>query len=118
MSAAASATMAVAQMNTLSLGRIGVELQSQLKVRSLVSRKCDGVVAGVTRRAIRRASRANGREHSLETQIPDAVGSDVLLNLVERVRGGDQLRSPGRIDAVETRRNRRRTADAHVHFLG
>src|SRR5262245_50656833 len=97
--------------------RLFVQLERQLQVARLVARKLDRIDAGVARRAIRFAFSADGAEQPFLREVRDAVGLDVIANLVERMRGRDQLGLSRRVDAVETWGNGRRTTDPQVHFL-
>src|SRR6185503_7204606 len=65
-------------------------------------------------------ARCAGRniQHAVEAQIGETVGRDVLPNLFSGVAGRDEFLSGRRVDAVETGRDDRRRADAHMHFFG
>ena len=95
---------------------VRIQLQRQLQVRRLVSRKRHGIDPRVARRAVLRASAADGIGEAVEAEIGHAVGVEILADFLERVRRGDQFRPARRVDAVEARRDRRRAADAHVHL--
>src|SRR5207247_5161772 len=78
--------------------------------------KRNRIMTGVARGAVGTAPWADRREHPVEAQIPQAVRFDELADLLERVRGADELGPLRRVDAVEARGNRRRAADTHVHL--
>src|SRR5439155_3362308 len=77
--------------------------ERELQVRRLVAREFHGIDPGVTRTAVRAVLRAHRAEHSLETQIGEAVGFEIVADLVERMRRRDQLGLPRRVDAVKAR---------------
>src|SRR4029079_17846871 len=94
-----------------------VELKRELRVARFVLRERHRVVAGVARRAVRPSLAADRAEQAVEAQVGDTVGLEELADLLNRMRRSDQVALSRRVDAVEAGRNRRRTADADVHFL-
>src|SRR2546427_3946143 len=68
--------------------------------------------------AIPRTPPGHGARQTLETEIRDAVGVEILPDFFERMGGRNQLGPPGRIDAVEARRDGWWTADPHMHLAG
>src|SRR5262249_54160469 len=91
-------------------------LERELQIGSLVARKLDRVVARVARRAVSALLRADRSAKALQAQVREAVGFDVFADFLDRMRRRDELGAVWRVDAVETGRNRRRTADAEMHF--
>src|ERR1051326_6341519 len=94
-----------------------VELQRELQVRRLVARETDRIYTRVAGGAVRRLTTADGRHEAFMTQIADTVGVEEFADLFQAFGRGNELRFSRSIDTVETRRDRRRTADAHMHFL-
>ena len=78
-------------------------LERELEVGLLVAREGDRIDARVAGRAIRGLLRADGLTKTIEAQVGEAVGLDVFPDLVDRVRGRDQLGTARRVDAVEAR---------------
>src|SRR5688572_17931753 len=97
---------------------ISVDLQRQLQVAVRIARKRDRVLSRVARGAIRRTLGFDRRQQSAHAQVADRIGRDVLPDLLQGVRGGDQLAAARCIDTVEAGRHRGWTADPQVHFLG
>src|SRR5688500_3347121 len=85
---APGATAAPAMANTratttrLRFDGISIELQRQLQICRFVAREGHRILAGVTRRAIGRATRADGGQQPFEAEITNAVCADVFLNLL------------------------------------
>ena len=82
-----------------------------------IPRERHGVLPCIARGAVVLPACAHRRQQAFEAEVAERVGADVLANLFERMRRGDELAAARRVDAVETRRHRRRTADAQMHFL-
>src|SRR5262245_21614125 len=80
-----------------------VEFQGKLQVARLVARERHRVNAGVARAAVRVSIRTDGRHQAFQAQISDTVGIEIAGDLVERVRGGDELGPLWGVDAVEAR---------------
>src|SRR6266542_3283240 len=72
--------------------------------------------AGVAEAGRPRLAVAYERVEALLVQIAEAVRADERADLLDRVRGCDQLLVRRRVDAVEARTGGRRRADAHVHL--
>src|SRR5687768_7508773 len=89
-----------------------IELERPLQVRRLVAWEGDRIDAGIAGRAVLGAAAIHSSSQPVEAQIRHAVSVQILADLLERVRGGDELGPARRIDAVEARRDRRRTTDA------
>src|SRR5262249_54098900 len=56
-------------------------------------------------------------QQPFKAQVSHAVGIEILRNLINRVRRGDQFRASRRIDPVKAWRNGRWTADAYVYLF-
>src|SRR5438132_419112 len=78
----------------------------------------DGVAFGKAGVAVLARCAGGSVQHAIEAQIGKAVGRDVLPNLFGRVAGGNQFLPGGCIDAVETGRDDRGRADAHMDLSG
>ena len=61
---------------------------------------------------------AAGSLQSIHREIGQRICADVLTNFFYRFVRGDQLFLGRRVHSVETGRNRRRTGNPHVDFLG
>ena len=59
---------------------------------------------------------ASRPEHALEAEIPEGIDAEVLPDLLERVRRGDQLFPGRRVDPVVAGAGDRRGAEAQVHL--
>src|SRR5262249_12867347 len=70
-----------------------------------------------TRAAIGPALHVHGDQEAFEAEVGDRICLEEVADLSDRVRGGDQIFLPRRVDAIEGRRDRRRTADAHWNFF-
>src|SRR5207249_1581949 len=71
--------------------------------------------AGIAEAGRPRLAIAHERIEALLVQIAEAVRADERADLLDRVRGCDQLLVRRRVDTVEARTGGRRRADAHVH---
>src|SRR5271163_1374671 len=74
--------------------------------------------AGITRRTKLAFGVIHGLAQSGKRDVSKRIRTQELANLFGRVRGGDEFFARGRVNAVVARRNRGRTADAHVDFAG
>src|SRR3954447_1814856 len=93
-----------------------VQLERELQIPCFVTGKRHRIHAGVARGAIGRARGVDRAEQAAKAQVLNAVGFDEIANLVEGMRGRDQLIAAWRIDPVEAWRDCRRTTDPHMDF--
>ena len=77
-----------------------------------------GIDAGITRRTELAFGVIHGLAQCGERDVAKRIRAEELANFFGGIRGGDELFARGRVHAVVTRRNRGRTADAHVNFAG
>ena len=78
----------------------------------------DGIVAGEARVAEAGADRAGRFLQAIEAQVLEAVGADVLLDLLALHLRGDELALVAGVDAVVAGPLDRRRRDAQVHLGG
>src|SRR5687767_3339999 len=94
----------------------GIKLQAQLQVCVLVPWERHRVLTCIARRAVALSTRPDGFEHSRQAEVADGVSTDILADLLERVRRGDQLAATRRVDAVEAGRHGGRAANPQVNL--
>src|ERR1700737_3145428 len=103
-----SSPRSVSETHELCLDRIAIKFQRQLKISGLVTRKRDGVLACIARRAIRSTPRPDRGEQPFQAEVANAVGIDIFPNLLQRMGGRNQLGATRRVDTVEAGRDRGR----------
>ena len=72
--------------------------------------------AGVAVAGLGAVGVADGAHHPLQRQEREAVGADLLADLVERQAGGHQVAVVAHVDAEVARVHDRRARDPHVHL--
>ena len=113
----ASTQTAAGSTRCLSHGRGELVLEDELAAFDVVRHglRVLAVEAGETEPLVRQVERS---EHATDRQIAERVGADEVADLVDRLRGGDELGLDGRVDAVEARVVDRRRADPDVDLAG
>src|SRR5687767_2397660 len=78
-----------------------IELQTELQVRVLVPWKRDRILTCIARRAVALSPRPDRIKQSGEAEVAHRIRTDVLPNLFQRVRRGNQLTATRCVDAIE-----------------
>src|SRR5665647_3081396 len=78
----------------------------------------DGVVAVEAGAAELAPRQAGAGLQTVEREVVEAGGADVVADLIDRLVGGDELGARGHVDAVVAGILDRRRADAQVHLFG